>query len=358
MHTVTVVATQRMEIRVPFATLLKVALAILLVAIVVKLWPVVLGIVIAVLLAVMLDPLAGWMQRHHVRRGIAITLIALLLFGSLIFLLAVVLPLTVQQFAELARDLPRIKQRVTSEFPSIAPLLQNVQQPRVPDPSHFRTLMMRGLVAGKFAFEGLTAIIFIFVVTIYLLVEGRLAYAWLVTFAEPPQRPKWDRTARDIGREILAYMRGQAITCFLCGGWAYLVLLLCHVPASLPLAVLAFVADLVPVVGTIVMTVPAVLIALTVSPGRALIVFGGYLLYHFVESYFIIPRVYGEQMRLSTLTVLLAVAVGGTLQGPLGAVLILPLVAAYPIVERIWLRNRLPEDTVEKHEELAESEGE
>lgn len=345
-----------MEIRVPFATLLKVALAVLLVAIVVKLWPVILGVIVAVLLAVMLDPLAGWMQRHHVRRGIAITIIAVFLFGSLVFLLAVVLPVTVQQFAELARDLPRIKQRVAAEFPSFAPLLQNLQQPRVPDRTQFHALMMRGLMAGKFAFEGLTAIIFVFVVTIYFLVEGRLAYQWLVTFAEAPQRPRWDRTAREIGGEILAYMRGQVITCFLCGGWAYLVLLLCRVPASLPLAVLAFVADLVPVVGTIAMTVPAVLIALTVSPLRALLVFGGYLLYHFVESYFIIPRVYGDQMRLSTLTVLLAVAVGGTLQGPLGAVLILPFVAAYPIVERIWLRNRLPEDTVEKHEELAENE--
>jgi predicted PurR-regulated permease PerM len=59
---------------------------------------------------------------------------------------------------------------------------------------------------------------------------------------------------------------------------------------------------------------------------------------------------------LSTLTVLLAVAVGGTLEGALGAVLILPFVAAYPIVERIWLREKLPRDTVAKHEALSEPE--
>jgi predicted PurR-regulated permease PerM len=78
------------------------------------------------------------------------------------------------------------------------------------------------------------------------------------------------------------------------------------------------------------------------------------MLYHFVESYFIVPRVYGKQMRLSTLTVLLAIMVGGTLQGVAGAILILPFVAAYPIVERLWLRDKLPEDTVARHEELAE----
>jgi predicted PurR-regulated permease PerM len=132
------------------------------------------------------------------------------------------------------------------------------------------------------------------------------------------------------------------------------VLLVLHVPMALPLAVIAFIADLVPVVGTIAMTAPAVLMALTVGPVKALLVFAGYMLYHFVESYFIVPKVYGKEMRLSTLTVLLAIMIGGSLQGASGAILILPFVAAYPIVERLWLRNQLPDDTVEKHEELAE----
>lgn len=78
------------------------------------------------------------------------------------------------------------------------------------------------------------------------------------------------------------------------------------------------------------------------------------MLYRFVESYFIIPRVYGDEIRLSTLTVLLAVAVGGTLQGAFGAILILPFVAVYPIVERIWLRDELAPGTVERHERIEE----
>src|ERR1041385_4736783 len=208
-------------------------------------------------------------------------------------------------------------------------------------------------VAGMYAIEALTAVIFVLVMAIYLLIEGRRAFQGLIPFAEPRQRKKWERTAHEIGGVILAYMRGQAITCFLCGGWAYLVLTLCRVPAALALAVIAFVADLVPVVGTIVMTVPAVLLALLVGPLQALLVAGGYLLYHLVESYFIVPRVYGSQMRLSTLTVLLAIAAGGALQGALGAVLILPFVAAYPIVERIWLREQLPDDAVARHDAMA-----
>jgi len=68
----------------------------------------------------------------------------------------------------------------------------------------------------------------------------------------------------------------------------------------------------------------------------------------------LIPRIWGREMRVPTLTVLLAIAIGGMLIGPLGAVLALPIAAAYPIVERIWLRGHLPPDTVAKHEELGE----
>jgi len=341
---------------VRFATLLKIALAILLGFVIVKLWSLILGIVIAILLAVMFDPLVGWLARHRVRRGFGILLVALVLFGSLAFLLFVVVPSTTKQVRDVVKELPQLTQRISASYPQVASLVQSTNKQQPPAPQQLRAFLMRGVVAGKFALEGLTAVIFVFVVAIYLLVEGREAYAWLVALVEPRNRERVDRTAREMNGVVLAYMRGQAITCFLCGGWAYAVLLLCRVPGALPLAVIAFFADLVPVVGTIAMTLPAVLLALLQGPMRALLVFAGYMLYHFVESYFIIPRVYGNQMRLSTLTVLLAVAVGGTLEGALGAVLILPFVAAYPIVERIWLRDRLPRDTVAKHEALAESE--
>jgi len=341
------------ELRVPFATLLKIALALLLVVCVVKLWPVVLMIVIAVLLAVMLDPLVRWLEAHRVRRGFGITVVAILVFGFLFFFLAVVVPIMSKQVVELSRDLPKVAERLGRQFPPAQAALGSLRGAHFPEGPQLQAWLTRGFAAGMVAVEALTAVIFVLVVAIYLLIEGQRAFEWLITFAEPRNRRKLERTAHEIAGVILAYMRGQVITCFLCGGWAYLVLTLCRVPAALALAVIAFVADLVPVVGTIVMTLPAVLLALLVGPLQALLVAGGYLLYHLVESYVIIPRVYGSQMRLSTLTVLLAVAAGGTLQGALGAVLILPFVAAYPIVERIWLREQLPDDAVARHDAMA-----
>jgi len=335
-------------LRVPFVTLLKLAFFALLIVSVIRLWGVILMFTVAVLLAVMLDPLVGIARRHGMKRGIAITLIALLLFGFLIAFVVVVLPLTAKEIVQLGKDLPQIMQRITSASPKLKSAYTSVVSGLRTSPA-VKGWITKAPLVGMYAAEGLVAVVLIFVLTIYLLIEGRDMFEWLIAFAPEDKRPRIRRTACESADVILAYMRGQAITCFLCGGVALTTLLILHVPAAVPLAVLAFLCDLVPVVGTIVMTVPAVLLALLVSPLAAIVVVIVYLAYHFIESYVIIPRVYGKQMRLSTLTVLLAVTAGGTLQGPAGAVLILPFVAAYPIVEKIWLREKLPEDTVEKH---------
>jgi predicted PurR-regulated permease PerM len=340
-------------IRVPYATLLKLAFFALLIVSVIKLWTVILMFTVAVLLAVMLDPLVGILERHRVRRGIAIALIALMLFGFLIAFVVVVLPLTAKEIVQLGKDLPQIVQKISSVSPHVKSGINSVMSGARSSPM-LKGWIARAPMVGLFAAEGLVGVLLVFVITIYLLVEGRQMFEWLIAFAPENKRGRIRRTACEAAEVILAYMRGQAITCFLCGGVALTTLLILRVPAAVPLAVLAFLCDLVPVVGTIIMTVPAVLLALLVSPAAALIVVAVYLGYHFTESYFIIPRVYGKQMRLSTLTVLLAVTAGGALQGPAGAVLVLPFVAAYPIVERIWLKDKLPEDTVEKHEDLNE----
>ena len=77
---------------VPLATLLKIALTLLLVLIVVKLWPVILMLIIAVLIAVMLDPVALWLEHRGARPGLAVGLITTFMFGVLLFFLMYVLP--------------------------------------------------------------------------------------------------------------------------------------------------------------------------------------------------------------------------------------------------------------------------
>jgi predicted PurR-regulated permease PerM len=77
-----------------------------------------------------------------------------------------------------------------------------------------------------------------------------------------------------------------------------------------------------------------VLIALTRGTPVALIVLAAFVLYHQIESHVLVPRIYGRTMSLSPSIVVIAILIGATLMGILGALLALPVAAAVPVVLR------------------------
>jgi predicted PurR-regulated permease PerM len=128
-----------------------------------------------------------------------------------------------------------------------------------------------------------------------------------------------------------------------------------HVPAALLLAVIAGLADFVPVLGFIASAIPAVALALTVSPRTAMLTLALWVVYHGIENYLIAPWAYGKRLKLSDLAIILAFVVGAELAGVIGALIALPIAALYPTIERLWLREQLPRETVAEHRALSRS---
>jgi len=342
------------ELHVPFVTILKIALSLLLFAAIAKLLPVIITLIVAVLLAVMLQPVVDRLHARGARRGLAVAAIGFVLVALLVTFFAVIVPATAGQISQFMKNLPAIQARLSKALPAESPLIRMLVA-RLSDFQQtfdLQAWMRRGLTVGMYAVEGITAMVLVLVLILYFLLEGREFYAWLVSYVPRRYRKRVAETADESSKVVMAYMRGQVITCAFCGIWVYTMLMLLHVPAALPLAVVATIADIIPVVGTIAMTVPGVLVAFAVSPLVAFETLVGYLVYHLIENYVVIPRVYGKQMRLSTIGVLLSVTIGGSLLGVPGAVLALPFVAAYPIIERLWLGSYLAPETIEDHAAL------
>lgn len=343
------------QLRIPFATLIKVALFLLLVQLLTRLLPILIAVAFAIQIAIVLTPLHEWMKRR-IPAALSMSLIAALLLGLLVTVVGVVIPQTAKELTSLVKQLPQISQRVSERAPGLSPYLDAIsaEVARPAHPQKVKQWVTRGLVVGEYILGGLTTVLFVLVLALYLMAEGRQALAWLFSFAPEPQRERLARSVSEVRPVVLAYMKGQLITGTASFLVSFAVLAAFRVPAALPLALLAFIGDFVPVVGFIVATVPAVALAMLRGPTAALTVLAVYLLYQAIENWVLGPRVYGKQMQLSTLTVLLAVAVGGIFGGPLGAILMLPAAAAYPVLERIWLRERLVPGTVEKHDALEE----
>ncbi len=178
--------------------------------------------------------------------------------------------------------------------------------------------------------------LFVLVLALYLVVDGERVYGWLSRYLSPVQQIRVRRAMPEVVTIVSGYVVGQTITSLLFGIFAFAVLVLADVPGALLLAVLAGVLDAVPLVGVPAATIPAVLLALTVSLPTAAVVLGLYVAYQQVENYLIVPRIYGKSLRVSSIGILLAVVVGGQLLGIVGILLALPLAAAIPVIERIW----------------------
>ena len=331
------------RLSVPVSTILKVLLTLACVWVLLKLAPSLILLILALVLAITLWPVVDGLERRGSPRGLAVGLIAAGIIAVLAAFVLLVVPPLVTQSVELAGNIGAYRKNVQAhlgpDHPVLGGLLSQVFDiPSSPEVAH---TLKRPLAWGQLALE--------LVLALYLMMDGKRTYAWLLAYVPRRHRRKMAETVPAVSDVVRAYVRGQLLTSFLYGVFAFAVLSVLHVPSALPLAVLAAICDVLPILGVFISTVPAAIFALTVSPFAAGAVVILYLLYHAFENYVLVPRVYGQRLRLSPLVVMIALLFGGSLYGLLGAILILPVFAAYPIIERIWLHEYLSDELVADH---------
>src|SRR5439155_2609733 len=113
-------------LRVPFGTLVKVALFLLLVVVVIKLVPLLAILYIAAMVAVVLIAAADWLEQHGVRRTIGLIFAALTMFVCVFLFLFVVVPTMVSELRQLVGDIPKITQRLDRELPAVSPYIRTI----------------------------------------------------------------------------------------------------------------------------------------------------------------------------------------------------------------------------------------
>lgn len=182
----------------------------------------------------------------------------------------------------------------------------------------------------------LSDILFVLIVSIYLAMDGpRMGRGISEIAHQPGYRRDAERLIRDSVRIWDAYLRGQVIL----GIVIFVIVTLClsvlGVNNALELGILSGVLEFLPIIGPFVGTAAAVLVALLqdgnnwgVSPWVfALIVLGVMFLIQQVENTVLVPRIVGDALDLHALVVLIGVLMGTSLAGLLGAVLAAPVIA-------------------------------
>lgn len=332
------------------AAIVKVIAAIVVIWVWLQLWQLLMIFIVAVVLAIVLFPAVQWLER----RGIPCTLGATGIVTLLAILIVGFFWITGASLASQARTLggriSTVQQQVIEKAPGwIVKAVRRDSSQALPGPSDVAGY---AYTASRLLLGGIVVAALALILTIYLLIEGRQTYQWLLAYVPPDKRPRADLTAREARKSILAYAIGNVATSVFAAVFVLVSLSILKVPAALLLALLAGIFDFVPVLGFICSALPAVLLALSVSPAVTITVAALYVGYHALENYWIGPKVYGGRLRLSNLAVILAFAVGAEIGGIVGALLALPVAAMYPVIESVWLKEYLGRDAVETHRRI------
>jgi predicted PurR-regulated permease PerM len=183
-----------------------------------------------------------------------------------------------------------------------------------------------GFVGGVFGVFTILILAFYF-----MLDADRFARSFVRLFPRA-ERSRVEDACRRVSTKVSAWLGGQILLAGIIGSTAALGLFLLGVPYFYVLALIAALGELIPIVGPLLSAVPAVAVAFTVSPALALGVGVFFFVQQQFENHVLVPKVMERQVGVSAATVIVALLIGGTLLGIVGAILAVPTVAILQVI--------------------------
>ncbi|MBI2600728.1 AI-2E family transporter [Candidatus Daviesbacteria bacterium] len=276
---------------------------------------------VALILMSALSPLVNFLAKYRVPKalGIAISYVIIIsLFGGII---ASLLPPVIEESSKLFTALPNV----------VNPLLNNLNVDKNILQSEFANFSKNLITFLVGAFDNFLTITFLLVLTFYLLLEKeKLEDRISALFVGREQRIK--NIIVQLEEKLGAWLRGQVVLSVIIGLLSYIGLTLLNIPYALPLALLAGIMEIIPVIGPIISAVPAIALGFTISPLVAAGAAATYFIIQQLENHLIVPQVMKRAVGLNPLIVILAIAIGGRLLGIAGALLAVPIVVVLQVV--------------------------
>jgi len=166
---------------------------------------------------------------------------------------------------------------------------------------------------------------------VYMLIDANRLRNTILLLWPPEVRASRRRTLNRIGRRMSRWLAAQIILSSIIGVAVFVTLLLLRIPYALPLAMFATIGEMVPVIGPILGTTPALILALLHSRWQFWTLLIMVLLYQKMENLFLGPRVMSKKVSISPLTAFVAFMIGATVFGIVGALMAIPVAAVLQV---------------------------
>ncbi len=312
--------------------------------------PIILLFALVLLLAMVLNPIVIWLQKHHVPRFVSVILLMLVLVAVTTTIVVFAIPPLTRQTQELIRSTPRVWQGIRTRIESLTASYPEVREalPRTDEiagkagaaAGTLGNILLRstiGLVGGVASF------VFAILLLVFALANPRPLVSAYLSLAPDRYREQAHRTLARLMRQMIAWARGVAINGMITGLSIGLLLWLIGVQPALIFGVFAFLGEFLPNIGAFLVSIPILLVALSLGATKFWLALLVIVIVYQVELNVLVPGVLGKEMRLHPVNILFFTLATATMFGLLGVFLAVPAAALVQIViDEFYLQPRKP----------------
>ncbi len=309
---------------------------------------VIIWILIALFLALAINPLVELLQRRGLRRrGIATGVAILLVLLGIAAIGALFIPTLVDNVNKFVDAVPGYVDDLTKGRGRLGFLetkyhvVEKVRE-QVENGGAKKLLGLSGAAVAvtKSVISIVVGAITIIFLTFFMLLEGPVWVERFYGLLSPESQPRWRKVGMDIYRQIGGYVTGNLLISLIAGTLTTLVLIVLGVPFAVALGLIVAILDLIPLAGATIAAIIIGTVAFLHSIVAGIVVIAFFVIYQQVENHILQPVIYHRTVALSPLAILIAVLVGAEVAGVLGALAAIPVAGSIQVLVNDFLQAR------------------
>jgi predicted PurR-regulated permease PerM len=316
---------------------------------------------VTLIAGMVLNPAIAALERRGVKRGLAVALLILVGLGLVALAVKLLLPPFLQQAEQFIQGIPDDWEKIHKQLSGLIqeyPVLQQVIPAKPSDLINTASAQVGGvasfLVRSTIGFfDGIVIAALCLLLLIFTLLDPEPMVACYLELTPSTLREPARRTLIRMLQQMAVWARGTLINGVITGASTGLLLALIGVQPALVFGVIAFFGEFVPIIGPVVVAIPALFVAASLGFGKFCLALLAILFVQQVETNVLIPFVMGKQMNLHPVTIIFFTLAMGTLFGGIGAILVVPAAAFVKIVISEFYLSRRHRDqkfvTTESH---------
>jgi predicted PurR-regulated permease PerM len=287
----------------------------------------------SILLMAIFSPLVTRLTKWKVPRFFAVILTYALVLGLFGFSIAWIIPPLVEQTTNFVNNVPLFISNLGLNNFMNANYLNSFL-------SQIGSIPTQAVKIGVSVFSNVVSILSVLVLSFYfLLYRSKLNEQLAFIFGEEREKQVGD-IIDNIERILGSWARGELILMFSVGIISYLGFLVLGIPFALPLAIIAGILEIVPVLGPNIAAIPAVIIGLTISPLMALAVIALCFLIQQLENYLLVPKIMEKSVGVNPIATLISLTIGYRMMGIVGIILSIPLFLTIKILIKEYFKGK------------------